>query len=148
MVQLIPTFWRKPKFMALINIMATQIQKVHYEFFEFINSYETGVKSQKCELQALINKWFDPYLNRIVLRNVIPNYDNFLLWKENENKPQMIGNEVPFLLQNDNNLLVSTISFEVVLPIGYSLTSSQEDLLKLIVNKNKLPSKKYRIINE
>jgi hypothetical protein len=133
--------------MALANIIASQIQKVHYEFIEFINTYETSVKSQKCELQALINKWFDPYQKRIVLRNIVPNYDGLLLWKQNQDKPQIIGNTIPFLLQNDGNLLVSHVNFEVVLPTGYTLTNSQEDLLKSIVDKNKLPSKKYRITN-
>ncbi|MDO5970615.1 hypothetical protein Q4Q35_12430 [Flavivirga aquimarina] len=67
--------------------------------------------------------------------------------EQEQDKPQMIGDTTLFLLQNDGNLLVSHINFEVVLPIGYTLTNSQEDLLKSIVDKNKLPSKKYRIIN-
>lgn len=147
LIQLLPTQRRKPKFMALMSIIASQLQKIHYEFFEFIGSYQIKGQSQKCKLEYLINKWFDPYHRRIKLRNIKPDFDSLLLWKQDSNMPQMISNEVPFLIQTNDNLLMSQFSFEVVLPIGFTLTDNEMALLKEIVNENKLPSKKYRITN-
>ncbi len=148
LVELLPTRWRKPKFMTFTGIIALQLQNIHFEFTEFINDFEQGAKTQKCYLEAEINKWFDPYKKRIILRTFTPDYDSLLLWKDEANKPWLISEETPHLLQPEGNLLQNQISFEVVLPIGFHLTSSQTDLMKSILDKNKLPSKTYTIINE
>jgi hypothetical protein len=118
MVELLPVNRRKPKFIAVVRMMASQFQNIHFNFLEFINDFEQGTKTQKRILQAEINKWFDPYQERIFLRNVNPNYDALLFWQEAENKPQLISNDTPFLLQPEDSLLQGVISFEVVLPLG------------------------------
>jgi hypothetical protein len=146
-IQIVPFLNRKAKFLALFRIIATQIQKVHYDFCEYKLNLDQGVKSQNCYLRAELNKWFDPYKKRIFLRTITPNYDQLLTWSEASNKPFLISEETPFLLQNENGLLLNQINFEVVLPIGFLLTPSQDRLIKTILDKNKLPSKTYIIKN-
>jgi hypothetical protein len=147
LIQLLPTRRRTPIVMALLLIIASQLQKIHFEFVQFINDFETGVKSQKCYLQAEINKYFDPYQKRIFLRNIAPDFDSKLIWKDANDKFFNLSDETPFLLQKEESMLLNEINFEVVLPSGFSLTTQESNFLSNLVNTHKLPSKKYRIIN-
>lgn len=147
LVQLLPIRRRKPRFMALMSIISVQLQKIHFDFSQFKESTERKGVSQLCSLEALVNEWFDPYKRRIKLRNVKPNYDDFLIWDESSNTTQLISNEKPLLLQQENNFMLNHTNGEVVLPVGFSLTTEQKSLLEKILDDNKLPSKTYRIIN-
>ncbi len=147
MIQLLPVVLIKSSLVVFLKIVSTQIQKIHYEFVQYKLNLDQGVKSQNCYLRAELNKWFDPYQKRIFLRTITPNYDQLLIWSEASNKPFLISEETPFLLQSENGLLVNQINFEVVLPIGFLLTTNQDRLIKTILDKNKLPSKTYRITN-
>lgn len=138
---------RKPKIMALFRIIATQIQKIHYEFIEYKNDLDQGVKTQNCYLRGELNKWFDPYQKRIFLRTITPNYDDYLIHSQSSGKFTMISKETPFMAQSSNSLLANHTSFEVVLPTGFVLNETQDRLMRSILDKNKLPSKTYRITN-
>lgn len=147
LIELLPTRRRTPVVMGLVLIIASQLQKVHFEFLQFINDFETGVKSQKCYLQVEINKYFDPYQKRIFLRNIAPDFDSKLIWNDASDKLFNLSNAAPFLLQKEENMLLNEINFEVVLPSGFSLTTQETYFLINLINKHKLPSKQYRIVN-
>lgn len=147
MLQALPITNRKPRFEGFIRIIASQIQKIHYEFLDFKNNLDQARKTQSCYLRAELNKWFDPTKRRIIVRTITPNYDDYLIHAEASEKFTLLSEETPFRLQKENNLLANHTSFEVVLPIGFDLSVSQRKHMESIIDKNKLPSKTYIITN-
>lgn len=147
-VNLLPTFLRKKRLVVFLGIVATQLQAVHHRFVSYRADFTSGTVTQLCVLRKLLNDWFDPYERGIRLRNVKPNYDALLLWQVAENKPIRLSDAEPFLLKNEPSLLLSQIDFEVLLPKGYTMTTQQLSLMRMLIDENKLPSKKYTVRNE
>lgn len=148
MVLLLPLRNRKPKFISYLSLIASQIQKLQYDFTEYRTSIDATRKTQTCYMRALLNNYFDYYNRRIIVRTLAPNYDDYLIHASSTGKFRMASIETPLLAQKKGNFLASHTSFEVVLPIGFDLTKQQEILMTNLIDNNKLPSKTYRITHE
>lgn len=148
MVLLLPTRNRKLKYIAFLCLIASQIHKIYYEFFEFRNNLDASRKTQSCYMRALLNNYFDHYERRIIVSTLLPNYDDYLVHASSTGKFRMVSSEEPMLIQKLGNLLANHISFKVVLPNGFTLTKPEEILMQQLIESNKLPSKTYRIVNE
>ena len=141
----------------LIKIFTTSLIKpldlLNKDFNTFTQSLTTNISAQTCYMQAMLNDEFDFIERRIRIRTATIDFDYFLLWRENQNKPMMITKEgtedfTPRLLNRDGQISANNIDFEVVMPVGYTLSSAEEKRLRVLVNRNKITPKKYIIIHE
>lgn len=137
---------RHPVIIAYVFLAASEIQYIHNKFIDFIKQKNKEPKTQACYMRGLLNDWFDYYNRGIIVKTVYPNFDKYLLWKEHQNKPIILSNETPFLLQGEGRFLVSQVNFQVILPNGFTLNQNQLEYMQSIINENKLPSKQYEII--
>jgi hypothetical protein len=104
-------------------------------------------------MQAMLNNRFDSANRRIIVRTASIDYDYYLLWLESQNKSVMTAKEEtngfrPYLLNRDDRIGVNNIDFEIVMPSGLVLDDTELRQLQILVNENKLASKKYRIVYE
>lgn len=150
---LTPVILRNDVETTLITSLAKPLDSLNNDFNAYIQSLDTRIKAQNCYMQAMLNDEFDYNERRIIVRTAPIDFDYFLLWKENQNKPVMVSKEgtdvfTPYLLNRDGQISVNNIDFEVVFPKGYTLSVSELRHLKTLVDQNKLASKKYRITYE
>lgn len=150
---LLPTFLRKEMITALVSSFVKPLEDLHSEFLSYVYSLDAHAYSQVCYMQALLNDEFDYNERRIKVRTAPIDFDCYLLWKENQDKPILISGEgsagfAPYLLSTDGQTGSNNIDFEVVLPASFHLSTDEERRMKTLVNKHKLASKKYRIVYE
>jgi len=145
---LMPTMLRNIVQKALLTSLVKPLDLQNNEFVSFIQSLSTQVNAQKCYLQAVLNNEFDFVQRRIKVRNTLLKTDNYLLWRESQNKPLMLSTDEPVLLNRDGQTGSNTEDFEVVLPPLWTMSAAELKRMKIIININKLASKKYRIVYE
>ena len=150
---LMPILLRNELIKTFITSAAKPLDSLNKEFNTLAESLQTNINAQTCYMQAMLNDNFDFVERRIRVRIAPIDFDFFLLWKENQNKPMMISKEgtegfMPHLLNRDGQIGVNNPDFEIVFPIGYTLSDAELKRLRVLVNRNKLASKKYRIIYE
>lgn len=145
-VLLLPSFLRNKILVPMVSAMASPLDSLHTQFVSFKNGIDFNSYSQVCYMQGVINDYFDPLERRITVRNVALDQDYYLFWKQALQKPVLLSNQ-PYVLPQDLEIGTTNIDFEVVLPIGYVLTESEEIQLTNLVNQSKLASKRYRITN-
>lgn len=152
-VLLTPTMLRNDVETALLTSLAKPLDSLNNEFNAYVQALETNIKAQTCYMQAMLNDEFDFNERRIIVRTAPIDFDYYLLWKENQNKPIIISKEgsdgfTPYLLSRDGLIGANNVDFEIVFPRGYTLSVSELRHLRTLVNQNKLASKKYRIVYE
>lgn len=148
MVLLLPIRNRKSKYIAFLNVIASQLQKILYDFNEYRTNIDATRKTQTCKMRGLLNDYFDHYQRRIQTVTLAPNYDDYLTHKRITGKFKVVSKANPYLTQKRGHLLTNHTSFKVVLPVGFDLTTSQEILMRRLVDTNKLPSTTYIITHE
>lgn len=152
-VLLDPVILRNELQVTFLTSLAKPLDLLNNDFNAYIQSLDTQIKSQTCYMQAMLNDEFDYNERRIIVRTAPIDFDYFLLWKENQNKPVMVSKEgtnvfSPYLLNRDGQIGANNVDFEIVFPRGYTLSVSELRHLKTLVDQNKLASKKYRITYE
>lgn len=150
---LTPTMLRNDAEIPLLTSLAKPLDSLNNDFNAYVQALETQIKGQTCYMQAMLNDEFDYNERRIIVRTAPIDFDYYLLWKENQNKPIMIFKEetdgfTPYLLSRDGLIGANNVDFEIVFPRGYTLSVSELRHLRTLVNQNKLDSKKYRIVYE
>lgn len=150
---LTPTMLRNDAEIALLTSLSKPLDSLNNDFNDYVQVLETQIKAQTCYMQAMLNDEFDYNQRRIIVRTAPIDFDYYLLWKENQNKPIMISKEgtdgfTPYLLSRDGLIGANNVDFEIVFPRGYTLSVSELRHLRTLVNQNKLASKKYRIVYE
>jgi hypothetical protein len=135
---------------ALLTSLAKPFDVLHVGFDAYVQNLSTSMNAQTCYMRAMLNNRFDSANRRIAVRTASIDFDYYLLWLEAQNRPAMIAKEgtTPYLLNRDERIGENNIDFEIVLPSGLVLDDTQLRQLQTIVNKNKLASKKYRIVYE
>lgn len=151
-VQMLPANLRVELMMSYIKAVVVPLEELHAKFSKLKDSIDYNHYSQICYMQDLINDYFDPLQRRIIVRNTIIDQDYSLFWKERLKKPVMLYKEdsedyTPYILNSDFEIGASNIDFEIVLPIGYLLSESEEIRITNLVSQSKLASKRYRITN-
>jgi len=150
---LTPTLLRNDLFRLFLLSLIRPLDDLQNDFVRFDESLQTKNNAQICYMQAVINDEFDFYERRIKIRMASIDFDYYLLWKEVQNQPIMITSENsdiynPYLLNKDGQIGANNLDFEIVFPAGFTLSIDEQRNLRLLVNKNKLTSKKYRIVYE
>jgi hypothetical protein len=152
-VLLMPTLLRNDIEMSLLAALAKPLDLLGNSFSDHVKSPDAQIKAQTCYMQALLNNSFDVANGRIIVRTASIDYDYCLLWLESQNKPVMIKKEEtggfePYLLSGDDRIGANNIDFEVALTSGLILDDAKLRQLRALVDRNKLASKKYRIVYE
>ena len=150
---LTPVVLRNDLNTTLLTSLANPLDSLNRDFNVYTQSLSTHINAQKCYMQAMLNDEFDFNERRIIVRTAPIDFDSFMLWKENQNKPTMISKEgtdgfTPYLLSRDGLIGANNVDFDIVFPIGYALSGSELRSLRILVNRNKLASKKYQIVYE
>lgn len=150
---LTPVMLRNKLQYAWLISLARGFEALNVEFRAYVQSLEVKVNAQVCYMQAMLNDEFDYIQRRIVVRQAAIYEDALLLWRESRDKPVMLYREgipehVPFLLGRDGTIGSNMIDFEIVMPTNMALSALEVRRLKALVDKNKLASKKYRIVYE
>jgi hypothetical protein len=150
---LTPVMLRRPLLSALLVSLARPFEALHVDFRAYVQTLEVQVNAQVCYMQAALNDEFDYIKRRIGVRQAAPEDDASLLWREDRDRPVMICREgtpgyVPYMLGRDGQAGSGSVDFEIVIPTNMAFTVLEIRRLKALVNRNKLASKKYRIVYE
>lgn len=150
---LLPTELRKQIIIEFATAMVRPIEVLHEDFMQWSNTLETETKSQVCYMRGLLNDEYDYFDRRIQIRVTPIDYDYYLFWQEEQNKPVMLRDEnsednTAYLLSKDGYIGSTNTDFDIVFPLGYTLSKEEMIRLRSMVNQHKLASKTYRIINE
>ncbi|WP_285470311.1 hypothetical protein [Weeksella virosa] len=91
-ILLLPTFWRKPRMTAFLQIAITPLIKIHDQFKRdrLADHYKIDHSWQKCYLQKVLNDQFDVSERRIrIVEGDL--YDRKYIYTHGENKPLYLG---------------------------------------------------------
>jgi len=138
---------------AFLSAIVRPLDNLHRTFMDYIDNMDTDVNSQVCYMQGMLNDAFDYHSRRIRIRIAALDKDYYLLWKYGLNKPILLSKEGSanhkfYLLNRDYQIGRNNMDFEVVLPSGFALNENSYNQMVSMINKNKLASKKYRIVYE
>ncbi|MFV0397931.1 MAG: hypothetical protein ACK5JU_07935 [Bacteroidales bacterium] len=150
---LTPTILRSPIVTTLLTSLAKPLDQLNDQFNGYTQGIETSINAQVCYMQAIINDEFDFIQRRVKIRTSDINTESYLSWVEIQDKPIMLSAEeseefTPYIICRDGLIGVNNPDFDIVFPIGYTLSTAEMRKLRLLINKNKLASKKYRIVYE
>jgi hypothetical protein len=150
---LTPVMLRKPLLSALLIALARPFEALNVDFRAYVQTLEVQANAQVCYMQAALNDEFDYIERRIRVRQAEPEDDASLLWREDQDKPVMLCREgtpgyVPYMLGRDGQAGSGSVDFEIVIPTNMAFSVLEIRRLRALVNKNKLASKKYRIVYE
>lgn len=144
---LLPTMLRQNLIVALVTALVRPLTVIHSRFETYRNQIDTSINSQVCYLEYLLNDVYDYYQRRILIRDAPIDYDNFFLFDESTGKAVVTANDTDIAWWVDNGKLgVTSVDFEIVFPQGYEFTENEEKAIRGLINKNKLASKKYKIV--
>lgn len=140
---LTPPMLCQDAFDALLQASAEPLCRIQDDFIGYVESATPRAGGQTCYLQSLLNKHFDPLLQRVRVRT-LEKPASGILYRRSAKRPL----RVPTLVTRRGYSGVTHPDFAIVLPYGFTLSPSEESRLRALVNQNKLASKKYIIINE
>jgi hypothetical protein len=149
---MLPTFLRESLTVAVIKALVKPLDDLHADFLSYLKSEDISVYSQVCYMQGLLNDVFDPLERRIRINQAVLDKQAYLYWLEITNKPVLIYKEgtesfVPRMESKDGQIGLINNDFEIILPVGFTLSENEEIQMKSIVNRCKLASKRYIITN-
>jgi len=103
--RLIPYFLRRPNLLAIFKSICKPLIDLNEDFQANVAEIEycLTITGQKIYMEKLLNECFDPYLNRITIRNNNPN--KFLFLYNNEE------NKAPINITNNGEPLPQTYDF-------------------------------------
>jgi hypothetical protein len=131
---LLPSVVRRPLMIAWLKALLMPIKAIHNRFYQFKNQTDTSLKTngQVFILRGLLNDMFDFYARGIELIDG-QNEGQTWVFLEEENKPLYM----PVFLTSGEKF-----DFVVRVPLGLKNKRSQ---IEAVLNRYKLPSKKYKI---
>lgn len=143
---LIPDELFKAKVFVLCKSMIVFVSTIHIDFLNFRKQkmYELAITPQICWLVLLLNDRFDFVQRRIYIEDGAKG-DNVYLFQDDEGdsiyafQDSELENNWVF---NDSEVGSTPAHFIVYLP---SVLAAKEDMIKSILNINRLPSKRYQI---
>lgn len=146
---LLPTFWRKPLFGALIYAAVSPLQRLHTQFMEWKHStdYRIQHNGQVCRLRAMLNDQFDPALRRITITDTAANMGVLQVYTREQGRSLLVPDRETgrALIVNRRGFAgVNTCDFWINIPAEYYGTMD-EDRLKALVGIYKLASKRFSI---
>jgi len=148
---LTPTLLRNDLIWIFLFSLVRPLDDAQKDFIRYDESLQSKINAQICYLQTLINDEFDFYERRIKIRNYEFDFDSLLTWKITTTKRTVVGtrgsgNE--YLRNAKGQIGANVPDFEIVFPVGFTLSQDEQRNLRLLVNRNKLATKKYIISHE
>lgn len=137
--------------LAFCMALVRPLEVLNEAFTDYRATLDLSVKSQTCYLQAVINNEFDFYKRRIYVRNYEFDFYNLLTWNIATPSRTLVGvrgTGEEYLRNNRGQIGVNIPDFEIVLPLNFTLSNESNQILKRVVNKYKLATKKYIISYE
>lgn len=148
---LLPIRLRKNITAILLRSLVRPLELISESFIEYIEALVVSANSQVCYMEAMINDEFDFIERRIKIRTTDVDLEALITWKKTTNKRILIpshNTDQRFLLNAKGQIGANGKDFEIVFPLGYTLSESEMTKLKQIVNRHKLSTKKYIVVNE
>lgn len=148
---LTPTLLRNDLIRLLLLALIKPLNELQNDFVRFDESLQTKNNAQICYMQAMINDMFDFYDRRIKVRNNEFDFSSLLTWKITTTKRTMVGTRESgneYLRNAKGQIGANVPDFEIVFPAGFTLSQDEQRNLRLLINRNKLATKKYIISHE
>lgn len=145
---LLPIMLRQKITTALLYALVRPLELIGNKFIKYIESLVTTANSQVCYMEAMINDEFDFIERRIKIRTKAVDFLAMIFWEKEEKRSVVLYDDKAFLINHKYQIGINEKDFEIVFPLGFALSDAEQMRLKQIVNKYKLSSKKYIVVNE
>lgn len=142
-ILLLPTFLRKARLVAWLQILITPLEQLQYSFNQKRNSDLVTLthNGQKCYLRKILNDTFDQGLRRIRIEDMT-HFNAVYIYTEAENQPVYLEEKY---LYTSGEMKVNGVNFSVHIPNGLQ---AREVEIKALIEAYKIASKRYIIIYE
>ena len=143
-IQLLPTFLRKPRMIAFISLFSNELTKLHNAWLVKKTADETWLNhnSQVCKLRKILNDEFDDLQRRIKITDG-QLYERKYIYTLGEKKPVKLGK---LYIRQATDYADTGTDFFVVVPVEINIEQNKYKL-EALINRYKLASKRYKIIN-
>ena len=142
-ILLLPTFLRKSRLVAWLQILIAPLEQLQYSFNQKQNSDLVTLthNGQKCYLRKILNDTFDQGLRRIRIEDMT-HFNAVYIYTEAENKPVYLEEKY---LYTSGEMQVNGVNFSVYIP---NELRAREVEIKALIEAYKIASKRYIIIYE
>ena len=142
-ILLLPTFLRKARLVAWLQILIAPLEQLQYSFNQKRNSDLVTLthNGQKCYLRKILNDTFDQGLRRIRIEDMT-HFNAVYIYTEAENQPVYLEEKY---LYTSGEMQVSGVNFSVRIP---NTLRARNVEIKALIEAYKIASKRYIIIYE
>ena len=142
-ILLLPTFLRKARLIAWLQILIAPLEQLQYSFNQKRNSDLVTLthNGQKCYLRKILNDTFDQGLRRIRIEDMT-HFNAVYIYTEAENQPVYLEEKY---LYTSGEMQVNGVNFSVYIP---NELRAREVEIKALIEAYKIASKRYIIIYE
>ena len=142
-ILLLPTFLRKARLVAWLQILIAPLEQLQYSFSQKRNSDLVALthNGQKCYLRKILNDTFDQGLRRIRIEDMT-HFNAVYIYTEAENQPVYLEEKY---LYTSGEMQVNGVNFSVHIP---NELRAREVEIKALIEVYKIASKRYIIIYE
>ena len=142
-ILLLPTFLRKSRLVAWMQILIAPLEQLQYDFGLKRNSDLVTLthNGQKCYLRKILNDTFDQTLRRIRIEDMI-HFNAVYIYTDSENQPVYLEEKY---LYTSGEMQVNGVNFSVHIP---NELRAREVEIKALIEAYKIASKRYIIIYE
>ena len=142
-ILLLPTFLRKARLVAWLQILIAPLEHLQYSFNQKRNSDLVTLthNGQKCYLRKILNDSFDQTLRRIRIEDMT-HFNAVYIYTEAENQPVYLEEKY---LYTSGEMQVSGVNFSVRIP---NTLRARNVEIKAIIEAYKIASKRYIMIYE
>lgn len=143
-IQLLPTFLRKPRMIAFISLFSAELTKLHNSWLIKKTQDEIWLShnSQVCFLRKILNDEFDDLERRIKITDG-QLYERKYIYTLGEKKPKYLGK---IFIRQTTDYADTGIDFYVIVPNAINIEQNKYKF-EALINRYKLASKRYKIIN-
>ncbi len=146
---LLPTFWRKPLFAAVVYSLVApfNILYVRFQTFRRQSLYRLTHNGQVCYLRAVLNDTFDPLERRLTITDISEGGTYWMLYKrEMENSASLPKRETQWAVMITSRKSGDDKKYDFWINVPGILSKEIDpNYLKAIVNQYKLASKRFSI---
>ena len=142
-ILLLPTFLRKARLVAWLQILIAPLEQLQYSFNQKRNSDLVTLthNGQRCYLRKILNDTFDQGLRRIRIEDMT-HFNAVYIYTEAENQPVYLEEKY---LYTSGEMQVNGVNFSVYIP---NELQAREVEIKALIEAYKIASKRYIIIYE
>lgn len=142
---MLPTFLRKVKMFAWLQVLITPIKMLYADFMNRRNAnlYNLAHNGQVCYLRKVLNDSFDPTLRRIYIGDG-NRYTRNYIYTNGEQQPKYLGT---MYLRQAEDYADTGLDFRVIVPDDFDINAVYHQM-KATIDFYKLAGKRYKIEHE